>query len=65
MRDRESARQHRHLAVLKGVREALNGLRGTIDPEGIGAWSSDSKQAKDAIQALSALTAVIKQMEGE
>ena len=45
-------------AAMVKAKEAIESLRGTIDPDGIGAWSSDSKQAKSAMQALAALESV-------
>lgn len=47
------------LSELKEVRASINSLRGTIDPEGVGAWCSDTPQAKGMMRALATLDKLI------
>lgn len=42
-------------AVMEQAKAAIDDLRGTIDRDGIGAWSSQSPQAIAAMQAIAAL----------
>lgn len=41
---------------VKALVDAVLGLRGTIDPTGFGAWSSDTPQAKAVFLALKPFT---------